>query len=158
MKYWIFSVVTALLAYSAGSLKSSVLASNFVFHKNLRRLGSGNVLISNFRRIYGWKGVVKITLTELVLDLFASTIWPGHTYGRSISGTVQSVTALSRAFISVRPMAARSAASSGSAKRCSMFRILPVSAFSAPSMPICPMASQRRVASRRTARSCITTG
>ena len=33
---------------------------------------------------------------ELVLDLFASTLWPEHSYGRSISGTVQSVTALSR--------------------------------------------------------------
>ena len=69
MRYWVFSVITALLAYAAGCLKSTVLASNFVFHKNLRRLGSGNVLISNFRRIYGWKGVVKLLLVELALDL-----------------------------------------------------------------------------------------
>ena len=53
MKYWIFSVLTALRAYTAGCLKSTVLASNVVFHKNLRRLGSGNVFLSNFRRIYG---------------------------------------------------------------------------------------------------------
>lgn len=33
---------------------------------------------------------------ELVLDLFFSTLWPEHSYGRSISGTVQSVSALSR--------------------------------------------------------------
>ena len=33
---------------------------------------------------------------ELVLDLFASTGWPEHSYGRSISGTADSVTALSR--------------------------------------------------------------
>ncbi len=70
MKYWLFSILTALISYFAGCLKSTVLASNYIFHKNLRRLGSGNVLISNFRRIYGWKGVVKITLTELVLDAF----------------------------------------------------------------------------------------
>ena len=70
MKYWLFSILTALIAYCAGCLKSTVLASNYIFHRNLRRLGSGNVLISNFRRIYGWKGVVKITLAELVLDLF----------------------------------------------------------------------------------------
>lgn len=69
MKYWIFSVFTALLAYGAGCLKSLVLASNFVFHKNLRRLGSGNALISNFRRIYGWKGAAKLLLVELALDL-----------------------------------------------------------------------------------------
>lgn len=69
MKYWFFSVLAALLAYTAGCLKSTVLASNFVFHKNLRRLGSGNVFISNFRRIYGWKGALKLALVELALDL-----------------------------------------------------------------------------------------
>ncbi len=69
MKYWAFSILTAFLAYCAGCLKSGVLASNFVFHKNLRRLGSGNILISNFRRIYGWKGTVKLLLVELGLDL-----------------------------------------------------------------------------------------
>lgn len=69
MKYWVFSVLTALLAYAAGCLKSTVLASNFVFHKNLRRLGSGNVFLSNFRRIYGWKGALKLALVELGLDL-----------------------------------------------------------------------------------------
>ena len=69
MRYWVFSVVTALLAYGAGCLKSTVLASNFVFHRNLRRLGTGNVFLSNFRRIYGWKGGVKLALTELALDL-----------------------------------------------------------------------------------------
>lgn len=69
MKYWVFSVLAALLAYTAGCLKSTVLASNFIFHKNLRRLGSGNVFISNFRRIYGWKGALKLALVELALDL-----------------------------------------------------------------------------------------
>ncbi|MBQ6606811.1 MAG: insulinase family protein [Firmicutes bacterium] len=33
---------------------------------------------------------------ELVLDLFSSAIWPDHSYGRSISGTVESVSALDR--------------------------------------------------------------
>lgn len=36
------------------------------------------------------------TPDELVLDLFNSTLWPQHSYGRSISGTVDSVAALSR--------------------------------------------------------------
>lgn len=70
MKYWIFCSVTALIAYFAGCLKSTVLASNFVFHKNLRRLGTGNVFISNFRRIYGWKGALKLAGVELLLDIF----------------------------------------------------------------------------------------
>ncbi|MCR5664600.1 MAG: glycerol-3-phosphate acyltransferase [Oscillospiraceae bacterium] len=77
MIYWFFSAVTAVLAYFAGCLKSTVLASNFIFHKNLRRLGSGNVFISNFRRVYGWKGAVKLLLTELALDLLPILIGLG---------------------------------------------------------------------------------
>lgn len=69
MKYWLLSVFVALIAYAAGCLKSSVLASNFIFHRNLRRLGSGNVLISNFRRLYGWKGAAELLAVELGLDL-----------------------------------------------------------------------------------------
>lgn len=33
---------------------------------------------------------------ELVMDLFSSTLWPGHSYGRPISGTVSGVSALDR--------------------------------------------------------------
>lgn len=66
--YWIFSTITALFAYFVGSLNSIVLASNFVFHRNLRRFGKGSAFISNFRRVFGWKGGVKLLLVEAVLD------------------------------------------------------------------------------------------
>ena len=69
MKYWIFSILTCALSYLIGSLSTNLIASRLVFHKNLRRLGSGNVFISNFRRIYGWKGALKLALVELALDL-----------------------------------------------------------------------------------------
>lgn len=68
MKYWIFSILTALIAYFFGSLNTQVIASNFIFHSNLRRLGKGNAWLSNFRRIYGIKGLVKLALVELVKD------------------------------------------------------------------------------------------
>ena len=68
MKYWIFSILTAAIAYFFGSLSTSVLASNFVFCSNLRRLGKGSAWISNFRRVYGVKGFLKLALVELVKD------------------------------------------------------------------------------------------
>lgn len=34
---------------------------------------------------------------DLALDLFCQTLWPNHSYGRNISGTVESVSALSQA-------------------------------------------------------------
>ena len=68
MKYWVFSILTALIAYGAGSLSTMVIASNFVFRTNLRRLGRGSTWLPNFRRIYGIKGFLKLALVELVKD------------------------------------------------------------------------------------------
>lgn len=67
--YILLLLITAFIAYFFGSMRTMVLASNFVFRKNLLRLGSGNSLVSNFRRIYGWKGIAKLLLVELVRDI-----------------------------------------------------------------------------------------
>ena len=68
MKYWLFSILTAALAYCFGSLDTMVIASNFVFRTNLRRFGRSSVWLSNFRRLYGWKGFLKLAVVELVKD------------------------------------------------------------------------------------------
>ena len=68
MKYWLFSILTAVIAYGAGSLSTMVIASNFFFRTNLRRLGRGSQWLSNFRRIYGVKGFLKLGLVELIKD------------------------------------------------------------------------------------------
>lgn len=68
MKYWIFSTLTAIIAYLFGSLNTQVIASNFVFRTNLRRLGKGSAWLSNFRRVYGVGGLIKLALIELVKD------------------------------------------------------------------------------------------
>lgn len=67
--YILLLLIIAAIAYFFGSMSTIVIASNFVFRRNLYKLGRGNTLISNFRRVYGWKGIVKILLTELVRDL-----------------------------------------------------------------------------------------
>ena len=69
MIYWILAVLTALIAYAFGCLDSIVIASNFLFRRNLRKLGRSSVFVSNFWRIYGWRGSLKLFLVELVLDL-----------------------------------------------------------------------------------------
>ena len=66
--YWVLLLTTALFAYLIGSLDTLVLASNFVFHRNLRRLGDPSVWLSNFYRIYGVKGFVKLLAVELIRD------------------------------------------------------------------------------------------
>ena len=68
MKIWIFSLLTAVIAYLFGSLSTMLLASRLVFRTNLRRLGRGSAWLSNFSRVYGVKGFLKLSLVELVKD------------------------------------------------------------------------------------------
>ena len=67
--YWLLLLPTALVAYVFGSMDTMVLASNFVFRQNLRRLGQGNRWLSNFRRLYGVPGFIKLALVEVIKDL-----------------------------------------------------------------------------------------
>ena len=67
--YWLLLLPIALVAYVFGSMDSMVLASNFVFRQNLRRLGQGNRWLSNFRRLYGIPGFIKLALVEVIKDL-----------------------------------------------------------------------------------------
>ena len=67
--YCLLLLPTALVAYVFGSMDTMVLASNFVFRQNLRRLGQGNRWLSNFRRLYGIPGFIKLALVEVIKDL-----------------------------------------------------------------------------------------
>lgn len=66
--YCLLLLPVAIIAYFLGSMDTIALASNFVFRKNLMRLGRGNLWIANFRRVYGLVGFIKLLLTELVRD------------------------------------------------------------------------------------------
>ena len=69
MVYWLLLLVTAFVAYFFGCMDTMVLASNFVFHRNLRRLGDSKTWLSNFKRLYGPAGFAKLLAVELVKDL-----------------------------------------------------------------------------------------
>ena len=78
--YFILLLITAAIGYTMGSLNTMVLASNFVFHYNLDRLGTGNDWLSNFRRVYGWRGAAVLLLVEAIKDvipLFAGGVLLG---------------------------------------------------------------------------------
>ena len=69
MIYWILLIIIAIVAYCFGSISSISIASQYVFRSNLRKLGKGNAALSNFRRIYGTKGLLMMLGTEVVKDL-----------------------------------------------------------------------------------------
>lgn len=69
MKYWILLILIAVITYALGSISTVSIASRYVFRSNLRKLGKGNVALSNFRRIYKVKGFAMLLGTEIVRDL-----------------------------------------------------------------------------------------
>lgn len=66
--YWLLLLPVAVLAYFLGSMDSMTIASRFVFRYNLRRLGTGNIWLSNFRRQYGIPGALGLLLVEVLRD------------------------------------------------------------------------------------------
>ena len=66
--YYFLLILTAILAYGIGSLSSLTISSMYVFKKNLRKLGKGNVWLSNFRRLYGIGGLLLLLLVEVIRD------------------------------------------------------------------------------------------
>lgn len=67
--YYFLLILTAVFSYAIGSLSSLTISSMYVFRKNLRKLGKGNVWLSNFRRVYGTGGLLLLLLVEVVRDL-----------------------------------------------------------------------------------------
>jgi len=93
--YWLLLGITAVFAYFFGSMDTMVLASNFVFHRNLKRLGDHSRWLSNFRRLFGITGFFKLLAVELVKDLIPILIGSlllgirGHAdAGRAFAGFV----------------------------------------------------------------------
>lgn len=48
-------ILIAVLAYGLGALNGAMLLSRFVFHKDIRKYGSGNAGYTNFVRVFGSK-------------------------------------------------------------------------------------------------------
>ena len=66
--YWLLLGLTAIIAYLFGSMDTMVLASNFVFHRNLLRLGDHSSWLSNFRRLFEIAGFFKLLAVEVIKD------------------------------------------------------------------------------------------
>lgn len=66
--YWLLLGLTAIVSYLFGSMDTMVLASNFVFRRNLLRLGDHSSWLSNFRRLFGIKGFFKLLVVEIIKD------------------------------------------------------------------------------------------
>lgn len=58
-------VATAVVAYLLGSINGAIIASNIVFHDDVRNYGSHNAGLTNFHRIYGTSGVAIVLIVDI---------------------------------------------------------------------------------------------
>ena len=66
---WFLLLLTAFIAYVSGSVSTRRVASRYVFRRDLLKLGRGNTWLSNFRRLFGYLGFVKLGVVEILKDL-----------------------------------------------------------------------------------------
>ena len=64
-------ILVAVLSYGLGALNGSMLLSRFVFHKDLRKYGSGNAGYTNFVRVFGSKWGPAVIAVDILKSAIA---------------------------------------------------------------------------------------
>ena len=73
----------AVVSYLLGSLNGAVIASKYVFHRDVREYGSGHAGLTNFYRTFGTPGLLIVLGTDVVKSLIAVLI------GGAVMGIVE---------------------------------------------------------------------
>lgn len=67
-------ILIAIIAYVLGSVNGAIIASKYIFHKDIRELGSGNAGLTNFLRNFGPVGVVLLLAIDVLKSVLAVII------------------------------------------------------------------------------------
>ena len=67
-------VVIAAAAYVLGSVNGSIIVSRYLFHSDVRTMGSGNAGLTNFYRNYGPKGIAGVLGIDIAKGVLAALI------------------------------------------------------------------------------------
>jgi glycerol-3-phosphate acyltransferase PlsY len=59
-------VVIAAIAYCLGCINGAIITSTKYFHKDIRRVGSGNAGLANFYRNFGVKGLAMVAGIDII--------------------------------------------------------------------------------------------
>lgn len=71
-------ILTAVLSYGLGAINGSLLLSRFVFHKDIRKYGSGNAGYTNFVRVFGSKwgpAVIAVDILKSAIAVLAGGLF-----------------------------------------------------------------------------------
>lgn len=67
-------VLIAAAAYVLGSVNGSIIVSRYLFHSDVRSMGSGNAGLTNFYRNYGPKGTAGVLGIDIAKGVLAALI------------------------------------------------------------------------------------
>ena len=67
-------VLIAAAAYVLGSVNGSIIVSRYLFHSDVRSMGSGNAGLTNFYRNYGPKGMAGVLGIDVAKGVLAALI------------------------------------------------------------------------------------
>lgn len=67
-------VLIAAAAYALGSVNGSIIVSRYLFHSDVRTMGSGNAGLTNFYRNYGPKGIAGVLGIDIAKGVLAALI------------------------------------------------------------------------------------
>ena len=67
-------VLIAAAAYVLGSVNGSIIVSRYLFHSDVRTVGSGNAGLTNFYRNYGPKGIAGVLGIDIAKGVLAALI------------------------------------------------------------------------------------
>ena len=62
-------MIVALQAYIIGGINGAIIASKYIYRRDIRELGSGNPGLTNFLRVFGKGGVVLVIIIDVAKTL-----------------------------------------------------------------------------------------
>ncbi|MCL1828229.1 MAG: glycerol-3-phosphate 1-O-acyltransferase PlsY [Oscillospiraceae bacterium] len=67
----LYLTLIALIAYFLGGINGSIIASKYIFRRDIRDFGSGNPGLTNFYRTFGKAGVTLVLAVDILKSVFA---------------------------------------------------------------------------------------
>lgn len=67
-------IFAAVISYCLGSINGAIIASRFVFRRDVRDLGSGNAGLTNFYRNFGTRGMALVVGIDVVKGFLSALI------------------------------------------------------------------------------------
>lgn len=67
-------IVAAAVSYFLGSVNGAIIASRYVFRRDVRDLGSGNAGLTNFYRSFGTRGMALVVGIDVVKGVLAALL------------------------------------------------------------------------------------